>query len=144
MANSIASNFRESVALATRERNKTSGSLRRALRGGSWRRIRFGFFEEDDFLKPRFAVGDDQLRADLVAGCQRFGLFGNGDHVAPGHRGHQSWNVAMFYGDELLRQFNRDHFGLDGVMFLDGLGFTPRQDGNQDSRGQHPRSLPAS
>src|SRR5882762_1843334 len=109
-----------------------------------WRWIWSGFFEEDDFLEPRFAVGDDQIGADLVAGSQRFGLFGNGDHVAHGHRGHQSWNVAVFYGDQFFRQFKRDHFGLDGVVLLFGLAFTSRQNGNQDSRSQHHGRFPAS
>jgi len=39
--------------------------------------MRFGFFEEDDFLEPPFALGDDQVGADLVAGPQRFSIFGN-------------------------------------------------------------------
>src|SRR5437016_273414 len=107
-----------------------------------WRWIRFGFFEEDDFFDPRVAAGDNQIGGDLVARSQRFGLFGDG--VAHGHRRHQSWNVSVFYDNKFLRQFNRDNFGLDRIMPLFGLGFTPCQDGNQYSLGQYHECLQVS
>src|SRR5437879_5976166 len=90
--------------------------------------MRFGFFEEGDFFEPRFAAGDNQIGGHLVGRSQRFG---NGDGVADSHRRHQFWNVSLFYDNKFLRQFNRNNFGLDRIMPLFGLAFTPCQDGNQ-------------